>query len=69
MCHTIKCITALVEPKTDTIVIAFSKALRVMISLGLISFSNKILIAFQHQDILVFSSLNAGLETIRQTHS
>ncbi|MCY1513133.1 hypothetical protein D9M68_476180 [compost metagenome] len=59
-----RCNTAFVEPpKTMMVTIAFSKALRVMISLGLMSFSNKILMALPAaKHSACFSSLKAGLE-------
>src|SRR5690606_9775876 len=62
----IKCITALVEPpKTITKRIAFSNAFFVMISLGLISFSNNTLIAAAAFAISsFFALLFAGLEEV-----
>ncbi len=55
MCHSsVRYITALVEPpKPPTMVMAFSKALRVIMSLGLMS-SNKIRMAFRPRHIRVF---------------
>ena len=62
----IKCKTAFVDPpRTKTILIAFSNAFIVIISLGLISFSNKIRIAFPASShSFFFSSLKAGLEEL-----
>ena len=58
------CSTALVlPPNTIITATAFSNALRVMISFGLISFSNNNLIAAPASlHSCCFSALNAGLE-------
>ena len=60
----IMCKTALVDPPNIMItVMAFSNALRVMISFGLISFSNNNLIAAPASShSFCFSTLKAGLE-------